>query len=125
MDMVIHQAIGPDLQSKCFAAFSQQAKICLSILIVKKDRCAVIPALGDMMWISASDDAFDSGHKERILGRGRKAIHQIGGTPLIFPGQETQPDLCYYKYLTITIYYVLLKEHSRRLRRKTCEVLMS
>ena len=52
MNMIVHQAIGPDLEIKALGVFSQKLQICRFVLIIKEDSLTVISALSNMVWIS-------------------------------------------------------------------------
>jgi hypothetical protein len=47
MDMVIHQAIRPDLEAMFFRISSQQFQVSLAIFVIEKDCSAIITALGE------------------------------------------------------------------------------
>lgn len=58
MDMVIHQAIGPDLKVVFFRIYSQQFQVSLAIFVIEKNCSAIIPALCDVMRIAGLDLTF-------------------------------------------------------------------
>jgi hypothetical protein len=62
MDMVIHQAIRPDLEAMFFRISSQQFQVSLAIFVIEKDCSAIITALRYVMGILGSDDTCDSWH---------------------------------------------------------------
>ena len=62
MDVVAHQAIGPDGESELGRAFAEHVKVAAVVRVLIEDRLAVIGELEHMMGISGGDGAGDAAH---------------------------------------------------------------
>jgi len=100
VDMVVHQAPGPDLNVMLLSVACQQFQIYLPIFIIEENRGAVVAALGDVMRISGGDDTGDSWHggddndgfmrlQEKIWGVSLVFLGSVPSFPLVF--QEGRP----------------------------------
>jgi hypothetical protein len=62
MDVVRHQAIGPDLHRRLAAALGQEVAIELVVRRLEEHRLAAVAALGHVMREARNDDAADARH---------------------------------------------------------------
>ena len=74
MDVVGHQAIGPDLDAEATAGFGEPIAIERIVAVLEKDALAPVAALGHMMRQAGDDDAGDAGHGRR-LARMRQLVN--------------------------------------------------
>ena len=84
MDVVGHQAIGPDLDPEFAAGFGEPIAIERVVLVAEKDALAPIAALSDVVGNAGQDDASDAGHggqpsRSRSFGKdGRVTVFWAG-----------------------------------------------
>lgn len=67
MEMVVHQAICPNLQAVSFRIYCQQFKVGLAVFVIKKHNSAVITTLCDVMRISGCYDTCNYWYEVSVL----------------------------------------------------------
>ena len=83
MDMVAHQAPGPDLKLVILCIACQEFQIYLSIFIIEEYRGEVVAALSDVMRITGGYDAGDSRNGKNDADGFSMLQEQIWGVSLI------------------------------------------
>ena len=80
MDMVWHEAIGPDRHGSLVHLPAQDIAIDILIAVFEEDRLAAIAACGDVMGTAGNDNAGETGHTVRLAGAGFAALSESGET---------------------------------------------
>jgi hypothetical protein len=62
MDVVVHEAVGPEGKTRLVGPFREQAEAEGLVVVREKDRLAAVPTLGDVVRDAGDDDARGSGH---------------------------------------------------------------
>jgi len=79
MDMIGHQAVGPDRDTMLAALLTQQIAIEFVVGIGEKHVLAPISALGDMMGQTGNDETSDAGHEVNSgTGKGDRHLNEMG-----------------------------------------------
>ena len=62
VDVVGHEAIGPDLDTPAPDLFRQKIAVDLLVAVLKENRLAPVSTLGDVVGQSGNNDASETGH---------------------------------------------------------------
>ena len=76
VDVVAHQAIGPDLQTILLSRPIEELKIFEAVGILVKDVRAPISPLRDVVWKAGNDDASQARHEQKRMIRGGEGVCQ-------------------------------------------------
>ena len=66
VDMVPHQAVGPNLNEIAVGAFPQPGEVALKIAVLFKYRLPVVPALSDLVRVSYDGGAGETRHWDKL-----------------------------------------------------------
>jgi len=75
MDMVRHQAIGPDIDGIPIRALLQEGEIVAIVVIRSKDILLIVAPLDDMMGVAGDNTAGQAGHGDRLPPVGAERRH--------------------------------------------------
>jgi hypothetical protein len=66
VDVILHQAIGPDLDGIAVGAFPQQGKVAPEIGLLLKDPLTVVPLLGNLVRVADDGGTGETGHLDKL-----------------------------------------------------------